>query len=144
MSVPLFSSTVHCAALWPYPIYGPASVQAALNLTLNPLTDIHHHSLVLATLPYLSDSAGFYLRPHIAQFSHSGPFYLHIWKGWSCHGMVLLPVVTTVNMGAQCLEAILFVHVLLYLNISRNPLDPFPLTSCPPFSFTTMPLSFFL
>lgn len=57
----------------------------------------------------------------LALFSHSEPLYLHISKGWSCHGVVPLPVTITVNMGAQCLGAIRFVHVLLYLNISLNP-----------------------
>lgn len=56
----------------------------------------------------------------LAWFSHSEPLYLHISNGWSCHGVVPLPVTMTVNMGAQCLEAIRFVHVLLYLNISPN------------------------
>ena len=61
----------------------------------------------------------------LARISHSEPSYSHISNGWSCHGVLLLPVTTTVNMGAQCLEATRFVHVLLYLNISRNPW-PFP------------------
>lgn len=99
-------------------------VQLALNRWQTSTTTAS--SSPVATLPYLSDSAGLYLRPLNARFSHCGPSYLHTWNGWSCCGMVLLPVVTTVNMGAQCLEAIRFVHVLLYLTISRNPLDPFP------------------
>lgn len=62
----------------------------------------------------------------LALFSHSEPLYLHISKGWSCHGVVPLPVTITVNMGAQCLGAIRFVHVLLYLNISLTPHPPTP------------------
>lgn len=73
----------------------------------------------------------------LALFSHSEPLYLYISNGWSCHGVVLLPVTMTVNMGAQCLEAIRFVHVLLYLNMSLNPpnhpLAPHPPTAPPLF-----------
>lgn len=76
-----------------------------------------------ATVPCFSDSTGFLSQTYVvlALFSHSEPLYLHISKGWSCHGVVPLPVTITVNMGAQCLGAIRFVHVLLYLNISLTP-----------------------
>lgn len=73
----------------------------------------------------------------LALFSHSEPSYLHISNGWSCHGVVRLPVTMTVNTGAQCLEAIRFVHVLFVFEYeSKYPTSPSPLS---PLSFSSSP-----
>lgn len=97
---------------------------------VSPSLPLHHHSLPLRLHWFLSQT-----NVVLALFSHSEPLYLHISKGWSCHGVVPLPVTITVNMGAQCLEAIRFVHVLLYLNMSLTPTPP------PPQAFFSSPPS---